>query len=118
MLISPESLRTNFSEIIRTSNEDSGQLQDVASPEGTQAAGPGGAPGGGKTPHLDQYTVDMTELARQGRIDPIRGRDPEIRQIIDVLLRRRQNNPILTGEAGVGIGELVAAAIEDLLVSA
>ncbi len=54
------------------------------------------------TPSLDQYTVDMTQLAREGAIDPIRGRDGEIRQIIDVLLRRRQNNPILTGEAGVG----------------
>ncbi|MYM98948.1 type VI secretion system ATPase TssH [Duganella vulcania] len=57
---------------------------------------------GGATPALDQYTVDMTALARAGRIDPIRGRDAEIRQIIDILLRRRQNNPILTGEAGVG----------------
>ncbi|NEX64800.1 type VI secretion system ATPase TssH [Noviherbaspirillum galbum] len=56
----------------------------------------------GSTPSLDQFTVDMTALAREGRIDPIRGRDEEIRQIIDILLRRRQNNPILTGEAGVG----------------
>ncbi|CAA2103476.1 type VI secretion system ATPase TssH [Variovorax paradoxus] len=58
--------------------------------------------GNSSTPSLDQYTVDMTQLARDGAIDPIRGRDAEIRQIIDVLLRRRQNNPILTGEAGVG----------------
>ena len=57
---------------------------------------------GSATPSLDQYTIDMTQLARDGAIDPIRGRDAEIRQIIDVLLRRRQNNPILTGEAGVG----------------
>ncbi|MBC7500229.1 MAG: type VI secretion system ATPase TssH [Herminiimonas sp.] len=56
----------------------------------------------GATPSLDQFTVDMTALARDGKIDPIRGRDAEIRQIIDILLRRRQNNPILTGEAGVG----------------
>jgi type VI secretion system protein VasG len=55
-----------------------------------------------KTPNLDMYTVDITELARSGKIDPIKGRDNEIRQIIDILLRRRQNNPILTGEAGVG----------------
>lgn len=54
------------------------------------------------TPSLDQFTADLTQLARDGKIDPIRGRDAEIRQIIDVLLRRRQNNPILTGEAGVG----------------
>jgi type VI secretion system protein VasG len=58
--------------------------------------------GGQATPSLDQFTVDMTALARAGRIDPIRGRDAEIAQIIDILLRRRQNNPILTGEAGVG----------------
>lgn len=51
---------------------------------------------------LSRYTIDLTEQARQGEIDPIVGRDDEIRQIIDVLVRRRQNNPILTGEAGVG----------------
>jgi type VI secretion system protein VasG len=55
-----------------------------------------------KTPTLDEYAVDLTEEARAGRIDPIVGRDGEIRQVIDVLCRRRQNNPILTGEAGVG----------------
>lgn len=54
------------------------------------------------TPALDQFTVDLTQQARDGAIDPIRGRDGEIRQVIDILLRRRQNNPILTGEAGVG----------------
>jgi type VI secretion system protein VasG len=69
------------------------------------AAGPGdGAPkpGGGKTPNLDQYTVDLTGNAKRGKIDPVLGRDSEIRQVIDILTRRRQNNPILTGEAGVG----------------
>lgn len=55
-----------------------------------------------KTPALDQYTVDLTAQARAGDIDPVVGRDEEIRQCIDVLCRRRQNNPILTGEAGVG----------------
>lgn len=55
-----------------------------------------------KTPALDQFTVDLTQQARDGGMDPIRGRDAEIRQVIDILLRRRQNNPILTGEAGVG----------------
>lgn len=54
------------------------------------------------TPALDQYTVDLTEKARRGEIDSIIGRDHEIRQVIDILARRRQNNPILTGEAGVG----------------
>ncbi|WP_445768373.1 type VI secretion system ATPase TssH [Rheinheimera sp.] len=56
----------------------------------------------GKTPALDQFTTDLTALARAGKIDPIIGRDYEIRQMIDILTRRRQNNPILTGEAGVG----------------
>ncbi len=51
---------------------------------------------------LAQYSVDLTERARNGEIDPILGRDEEIRQIVDILMRRRQNNPILTGEAGVG----------------
>ena len=61
------------------------------------AAGPARA-----TPALDQYTTCLTQRARDGRVDPVIGRDPEIRQAIDILMRRRQNNPILTGEAGVG----------------
>jgi len=55
-----------------------------------------------KTPSLDQFTQDLTLQAEKGKIDPILGRDNEIRQMIDILTRRRQNNPILTGEAGVG----------------
>jgi type VI secretion system protein VasG len=51
---------------------------------------------------LNQFTINLTEQAKQGKIDPVIGRDAEIRQIIDILMRRRQNNPILTGEAGVG----------------
>ncbi|KCB21817.1 type VI secretion system ATPase TssH [Bordetella hinzii] len=72
-----------------------------AGPEGSVPAGglPQAAAGSAA---LAQYTVNLTELARQGRLDPVIGRDAEIRQLIDVLLRRRQNNPILTGEAGVG----------------
>ncbi len=54
------------------------------------------------TPNLDAYTENLTEKARLGKIDPVLGRDTEIRQIVDTLIRRRQNNPILTGEAGVG----------------
>ena len=56
----------------------------------------------GKQEALARYTVDFTALAREGKLDPIVGRSDEVRQIIDILLRRRQNNPILTGEAGVG----------------
>ncbi|WP_426173608.1 type VI secretion system ATPase TssH [Massilia sp. TWR1-2-2] len=55
-----------------------------------------------QTPALDQFTTCLTQRARDGKLDPVIGRDPEIRQAIDILMRRRQNNPILTGEAGVG----------------
>ncbi len=60
------------------------------------------APGLSKTPALDQFTTNLTQRARDGHIDPVIGRDAEIRQLVDILMRRRQNNPILTGEAGVG----------------
>src|ERR1700679_919715 len=56
----------------------------------------------GKQEALAKFAVDLTEKARKGEIDPILGRDEEIRQIVDIFMRRRQNNPILTGEAGVG----------------
>src|SRR5437764_8405191 len=74
-------------------------------PSSAQAGDPvgeldAGAPG--KTPALDQYTTCLTARAREGKVDPVIGRDAEIRQVIDILMRRRQNNPILTGEAGVG----------------
>jgi type VI secretion system protein VasG len=55
-----------------------------------------------RTPALDQFTTNLTARAREGKVDPVIGRDTEIRQAIDILMRRRQNNPILTGEAGVG----------------
>ncbi|RMH47767.1 MAG: type VI secretion system ATPase TssH [Alphaproteobacteria bacterium] len=86
----------------------------AGSPEEAEAAPAGGgvAPGVasgamapaqmGREEALRQFTRDLTEAARQGRIDRIVGRDEEIRQIVDILMRRRQNNPILTGEAGVG----------------
>jgi type VI secretion system protein VasG len=56
----------------------------------------------GKQEALRRFTTDLTEQARSGKLDPIVGRDEEIRQVVDILMRRRQNNPILTGEAGVG----------------
>ncbi len=73
--------------------------------EAPAAAATSGAPGpaaGSKTPSLDQFTINLTDRAKKGEIDPVIGRDFEIRQVIDILTRRRQNNPILTGEAGVG----------------
>ncbi len=63
---------------------------------GTQQAAPASAPA------LAQYTVNLCQLAREGKLDPVIGRASEVRQLMDILLRRRQNNPILTGEAGVG----------------
>ncbi|HEY6402842.1 MAG TPA: type VI secretion system ATPase TssH, partial [Blastocatellia bacterium] len=69
--------------------------------DGAAGAGPAvGMPG--KTQSLNQFTIDLTARAREGKIDPVLGRDFEVRQIVDILTRRRQNNPILTGEAGVG----------------
>jgi type VI secretion system protein VasG len=111
-----DALRKELPGIVSFSSEDGGPAAG-APPVGAMGspAGAGGsaapavgqmpALGPGKasaTPNLDQFTLDITAQAREGRIDPIRGRDGEIRQIVDILLRRRQNNPILTGEAGVG----------------
>ncbi len=76
--------------------------------QGSGAASPGEASGAiapaamGKQEALKKFTVDLTEQARSGKMDPIVGRDDEIRQVVDILMRRRQNNPILVGEAGVG----------------
>src|SRR3954464_15601422 len=75
---------------------DGSGLRGADTPGGRDAAGPKG------TTALDRFSQDLTEKAASGEMDPILGRDEEIRQIIDVLMRRRQNNPILTGEAGVG----------------
>ncbi len=99
--ISEETLRKNFWAIVAGSPED----QETAQSANIPGVGPGtsaGAPAGGKTQNLNQFTIDLTANARAGKVDPVLGRDHEIRQIIDILTRRRQNNPILTGEAGVG----------------
>ncbi len=99
--ISVESLNTKLPEITQDSSEarDAMALGETAgSSDGAPVAS--GVPG--KTKALDQYTEDLTAKAAAGKIDPILGRDFEVRQIVDILTRRRQNNPILTGEAGVG----------------
>ena len=98
--IQPEVLRKDFASIVAGSHED--HVTATAEQAGAAAAAAGPRPTGGKTPNLDQFTVNITDRAKQGKIDPVLGRDFEIRQIIDILMRRRQNNPILTGEAGVG----------------
>jgi type VI secretion system protein VasG len=95
--IQPDSLRKDFLAIVDTSRED---VITARAGEPDAAGKPRAA--GGKTPNLDQFTVNLTENAKAGKVDPVLGRDFEIRQIIDILMRRRQNNPILTGEAGVG----------------
>jgi type VI secretion system protein VasG len=103
--VNVETLAEKFDEVVGGSSEDG-----LTSSDGfrADAGGQHGAEGGtapaamGKMEALSQYAVDLTEKARNGEIDPIVGRDEEIRQIVDILMRRRQNNPILTGEAGVG----------------
>ncbi len=94
-LIAPERLADELPTLLdraRTAAEDD------ATPSEGEAPRP--APGGGQA--LAKYCIDLTARARSGELDPVLGRDAEIRQIVDILSRRRQNNPILTGEAGVG----------------
>ncbi|HEY2539684.1 MAG TPA: type VI secretion system ATPase TssH [Stellaceae bacterium] len=85
--------------IMRASREEVGSESTSASRRSMES---NSADKRATTPALDAYTFDLTREARSGRIDPIVAREPEIRQIIDILMRRRQNNPILTGDAGVG----------------
>jgi type VI secretion system protein VasG len=104
--IKPDQLADDLAQIIASSPESA-----LAANDGTELGGqaaPGEASGAlppaqlGKQEALKRFTVDLTAQAREGKIDPVVGRDEEIRQIIDILMRRRQNNPIITGEAGVG----------------
>ncbi len=93
--ISVETLQENLPDITAGSAEDSEAVKT-----GQVAAKGEAKPAGTKA--LDQYTTNLTQMAQNGEIDPVLGRDFEIRQMVDILIRRRQNNPILTGEAGVG----------------
>jgi type VI secretion system protein VasG len=103
--IKAETLTDSFAQITHGSPEDS---LGAADQSGAGGAAPGETSGAmapsamGKQEALGRFSIDLTEKARKGEIDPILGRDEEIRQIVDILMRRRQNNPILTGEAGVG----------------
>ncbi len=101
-----DELGDRFDEIVATSPETGLRASDgsqvgggVAPGEASEAVAPAQM---GKQEALQRFSVDLTERARKGELDPIVGRDEEIRQIVDILMRRRQNNPILTGEAGVG----------------
>src|SRR5580698_108610 len=96
--IQAATLRKDFAAIVGSSAEEAQAAVAAAAP-GAPSTGP--RPGG-KSPNLDQFTINLTEKAKTGKIDPVLGRDFEIRQVVDILMRRRQNNPILTGEAGVG----------------
>ncbi|QKX16434.1 type VI secretion system ATPase TssH [Microbulbifer sp. YPW1] len=95
--IAPESIRETARAMFGHSGESSAVSGAEHSADGAQVA-----VAASKAPALDKYTVNLTQRARDGEIDPVLGRDEEIRQCIDILTRRRQNNPILTGEAGVG----------------
>ncbi len=103
--IKADDLSERFATLLKDSPE-----AKLAATDGFQAGGaePGEASGAiapaqmGKQEALKKFTVDLTEQARSGKMDPIVGRDDEIRQMVDILMRRRQNNPIMIGEAGVG----------------
>ena len=100
-----EALEDAFIEIVAQSSEanmeptDGFDVSDAAPGETSGAMAPAQM---GKGQALKRFTVDLTAQAREGQIDPIVGRDAEIRQVVDILMRRRQNNPMLVGEAGVG----------------
>ncbi|HKQ26845.1 MAG TPA: type VI secretion system ATPase TssH [Burkholderiales bacterium] len=103
--VNSDLLTDEFGKIVAGSPEEgqrttaSGQLTGGSPGEESSAIAPAQM---GKQEALQRFSIDLTEKARKGELDPIVGRDNEIRQIVDILMRRRQNNPILTGEAGVG----------------
>ena len=103
--IDPDALHDAYTQIIQGSPEnnlgpsDQSHLAGVAPGESSQSMSPAAM---GKQEALKRFAVDLTERAQQGEIDPVIGRSTEIRQLVDILMRRRQNNPLLTGEAGVG----------------
>ncbi|MGX9730075.1 type VI secretion system ATPase TssH [Janthinobacterium aestuarii] len=103
-----DDLKHNLDKITQGSQEAAGaSAADGEAGEGGEGGGDpvgelAGRAAASKTPALDQFTTNLTARARDGKVDPVIGRDAEIRQAIDILMRRRQNNPILTGEAGVG----------------
>lgn len=107
--VSPEDLKAHFEAFTEGSREQE-HISTVAPTEEDSDATAVRI----KTPALDQFTTSLTQRARDGHLDPVIGREVEIRQVIDILMRRRQNNPILTGEAGVGktaVAEGLAQAI-------
>ena len=96
-----ERLAAEFETLTASSHETTQGIGSGTGAEGSGASGDGSGPVG-EGEALVKFSVDLTQQARDGKIDRVVGRDAEIRQVIDILLRRRQNNPILVGEAGVG----------------
>ncbi|MEK1874170.1 MAG: type VI secretion system ATPase TssH [Rhizobium altiplani] len=92
--IEADSILPRLDDLLAGSLENAGKAEIQEQPRKKRPAGGDSA--------LAKYATDLTRRARDGKIDPVVGRDPEVRQIVDILMRRRQNNPILTGEAGVG----------------
>jgi type VI secretion system protein VasG len=99
--VKPDTLTDDFAKIVNGSPEDRLAASDSAAAPG-ETSGAMSPAQMGKQEALKRFATNLTERARNGQLDPVTGRDEEIRQIIDILMRRRQNNPILTGEAGVG----------------
>ena len=100
--IAPDSIHEFAPSIVGSTEESAQTAFTTTDTAGTNISGEGGTGKPSATPALDKFTIDLTARAKEGHIDPVLGRDQEIRQIIDILTRRRQNNPIMTGEAGVG----------------
>jgi type VI secretion system protein VasG len=114
--IQPDGLKRDFAAITAGSVEArAGSRITEGAPQ--EVDGSDQLPGARGAGALDQFTIDITAEARSGRIDPILGRDAEIRQVIDILTRRRQNNPILTGEAGVGKTAVVEGLAQRIVES-
>ena len=95
--IKADLLQANLMKLVAGSSEDTGPASDRATIDGAGAK----VAGVTQTPALDQYTINLTERAAKGEIDPVIGREAEVRQMVDILIRRRQNNPILPGEAAI-----------------
>lgn len=100
--VKPDELSDALAQITAGSPEDSLGAGSGSEAEPGEASGAMAPAQLGKQEALHRFAVDLTEKARKGEIDPVNGRDEEIRQIVDILMRRRQNNPMITGEAGVG----------------
>ena len=105
--IPADALKRDFAAVTANSTETASA---VTSPEGPPAAADG-AVGAADSGALGQFSIDLTAMARAGKIDPILGRDVEIRQVVDILTRRRQNNPIVSGVAVVVLRAVVLCLV-------